>query len=185
MIVTNDKDLHDRLKRLRHQGMSTSDYARHGQSPATFESYPEVGYNFRMTDIQAAMGLAQLTRMDDILMRRAILAQRYTQALAESAVVTPPIVPPGLTPNWQSYQVTLRDMVSLTQKDVLDGLYRQGIHARRGVMASHLEPAYAHIVCDLPVTVRAAKRTLQLPLYPDLTFMEQDRVIAALENVGR
>jgi perosamine synthetase len=181
MIVTNDKDLHDRLKRLRHQGMSVSDFARHGQSPAMFESYPEVGYNFRLTDIQAAMGLAQLARAQDILARRAALAERYTAALLHHPVVRPPTVPAGVTPNWQSYQVTLRDETGLTQKDLLEALFRRGIHARRGVMAAHLEPAYAHMVCDLPVTTRAAQRTLQLPLYPDLSFEEQDRVLAALD----
>ena len=66
MIVTDDSELAERLRRLRHQGMSLSDFTRHGMSPTVFESYPEIGYNYRITDIQAGIGLAQLDRLDDI-----------------------------------------------------------------------------------------------------------------------
>ena len=77
MITTDDAALAERLRRLRHQGMSLSDYARHAGPPTQFESYPEIGYNHRITDIQAAIGLAQLDRLDDILERRRAVAARY------------------------------------------------------------------------------------------------------------
>lgn len=67
MIVTDDAEFAARLRRLRHQGMSISDFQRHSLSPTTFETYPEVGFNYRMTDIQAAIGNCQLERLDDIL----------------------------------------------------------------------------------------------------------------------
>jgi perosamine synthetase len=184
MILTNDRVLRDRLRRLRHQGMSLSDFERHRGRPSQFESYEDVGYNFRMTDIQAAIGLAQLARADGILARRADLAAYYTQALQESPLVMTPFVPPNVVPNWQSYQVTLRDNATVSRNDVLDLLFERGIHARRGVMASHLEPAYAGCGWDLPVTENLAAQTLQLPLYPGMTHREQDRVIGALHDIG-
>ncbi|MBY0511226.1 MAG: DegT/DnrJ/EryC1/StrS family aminotransferase [Rhodospirillaceae bacterium] len=185
MILTRDRALRDRLRCLRHQGMSTTDYARHGARPSVFETYDQIGYNFRMTDMQAAIGLCQLARADDILARRAALAVRYTAALRNTSLVKPPFVPPGVTPNWQSYQVMLRDDALLSRNRLLDELYNRGIHVRRGVMASHLEPAYAGFGQNLPVTERIAARTLQLPLYPQLTFTEQDRVIAALDQIAK
>ena len=74
MIVTDDQAFAERLRRLRHQGMSLSDHARHGMPPTAFESYPEIGYNHRITDIQAAIGLRQLDRVPDILVRRSAIS---------------------------------------------------------------------------------------------------------------
>src|SRR5215216_1539801 len=82
MILTNDEELARRLRRLRHQGMSLTDFERHAANPTTFESYPEIGYNFRMTDIHAAVGLCQLDRLEDLLKRRRDVAMRYATALS-------------------------------------------------------------------------------------------------------
>src|SRR5262245_14099021 len=95
MIVTNDHALAERLRRLRHQGMALSDFARHNTSPTIFEKYPEIGYNFRITDIQAAIGLAQLDRLDDLLARRRSVAERYQRAPARPpGVLSPPLPAP-------------------------------------------------------------------------------------------
>jgi perosamine synthetase len=96
MITTDDTELAERLRRLRHQGMSLSDYARHAGPPTRFESYPEIGYNHRITDIQAAIGLAQLDRLDYILERRRTVAARYGAYLSGHPAFIPPHVPPGL-----------------------------------------------------------------------------------------
>jgi len=184
MIVTDDAGLAEKLRRLRHQGMSLSDYARHDLPPTQFETYSEVGYNFRMTDIQAAIGLSQLERVDEILSVRATLATRYTAALADNALFAPPFIPPHVHPNWQSYQVMLRDDARIGRNEVLERLHTAGIQARRGVMAAHLEPAYSYLKPDLPVTEWVASRTLQVPLHPQLTMREQDRVIACLQSLA-
>jgi perosamine synthetase len=185
MIVTDDENFAQRLRQLRQQGMSLSDLARHGKCPTQIESYHEIGYNFRMTDIQAAIGLSQLERADAILARRKALAERYSDRLATSALVVPPFVPEGVTANWQSYQVTLRENAVLSRDALMEALFARGIHVRRGVMAAHLEPVYRSEGCSLPATEYLASHTLQLPLYPDLTDTQQDRVIAALEEIAR
>ena len=89
MILTNDGALAARLRMLRHQGMSLSDFERHSAGPTTFESYPEIGYNFRITDIQAAIGICQLDRLVDLLARRRKVADRYIAALSNHSSVSP------------------------------------------------------------------------------------------------
>jgi perosamine synthetase len=181
MITTDDTELAERLRRLRHQGMSLSDYARHGGPPTRFESYPEIGYNHRITDIQAAIGLAQLDRLDYILERRHAVAARYGTYLSAHPTFIAPHVPPGLTHNWQSYQVRLSEHAGLSRNTVMDRLFELGIPTRRGVMASHLEPPYRRDAPSLPLTESAAAATLQLPMHPELTPEQQDRVLNALD----
>jgi perosamine synthetase len=185
MIVTDDAAFAERLRRLRHQGMSLSDHARNSMRPTVFETYPEIGFNYRITDIQAAIGLCQLDRLDDALARRRAIAGRYSAALAQHPFLVPPSVPSGLEPNWQSYQVSVAAAVQLSRESVMDRLYDGGIPTRRGVMASHLEAPYRAPDHDLPVTEAVAAATLQLPIHPALTAAQQDRVLAALASLGR
>jgi perosamine synthetase len=185
MIVTDDAALAERLRMLRHQGMSLSDFARHAMRPTVFESYPEIGYNHRITDIQAAIGLRQLDRLDELLARRRETADAYNAALANNPVLAPPFVPEGLTPNWQSYQVALRPGAALTRNEAMDRLFDRDIPTRRGVMASHLEPPYRDLAAALPVTEAVAASTLQLPMHASLSPAHISRVIAALEDLER
>jgi perosamine synthetase len=180
MIVTSDGDLAARLRRLRHQGMSLSDRERNGMPPTTFETYPEIGYNFRITDIQAAIGLRQLDRLDEILARRRAVAARYSQALANHPHLAAPHTPQGLEPNWQTYQVTLRDSSPISRDTLMDRLFARGIPTRRGVMASHLESPYRDSGLHLPVTERLAATTFQLPMHPGLTAAQIDRIVDTL-----
>jgi perosamine synthetase len=163
--------------------MSLSDYARHAGPPTRFESYPEIGYNHRITDIQAAIGLAQLDRLDYILERRRAVAARYGAHLSRHPAFITPHVPPGLTHNWQSYQVRLREGAGWSRNAVMDRLFEMGIPTRRGVMASHLEPPHRRDAPFLPLTESAAASTLQLPMHPELTPEQQDRVLKALDLV--
>jgi perosamine synthetase len=183
MIVTNDSALAERLRRLRHQGMSLSDYARHGGPPTQFESYPEIGYNHRITDIQAAIGLVQLDRLEDILERRRGVAARYDAYLAGHPMFIAPHVPAGLEPNRQSYQIRLRQGPGRSRNAVMDRLFEMGIPTRRGVMASHLETPYRQDAPMLPMTEATAASTIQLPMHSGLTLEQQDRVVTALERL--
>ena len=185
MIVTNDAALAERLCRLRHQGMSITDFERHGGSPTNFESYPDIGYNFRITDIQASVGVCQLARLDAMLARRRRIAQRYLAGLASNDAIAPPYVPDGLEPNWQSFQVAVRRGAPLSRVAIMEALHARGIATRRGVMASHLEPPYLGIGAMLPHTERAAARCLQLPMHSSMTEAEADQVLDALDSVLR
>jgi perosamine synthetase len=182
MILTNDGALAARLRMLRHQGMSLSDFERHSAGPTTFESYPEIGYNFRITDIQAAIGICQLDRLVDLLARRRKVADRYIAALSNHSSVEPPYVPAHVTPNWQSFQVRVRPKSRIDRNTMMERLYGEGIATRRGVMASHLEPPYKSLGYCLPATERAAAECLQLPMHSGMTEADVDVVLAAIDR---
>ena len=185
MIVSNDSEFAKRLRRLRHQGMSLSDFERHDGLPTNFESYPEIGYNFRITDIQAAIGLCQLDRLDDMLARRRKVAEFYLAALSNHPHLAPPFVPDHAEPNWQSFQVRVRPGGPLSRNEVMEALHHEGIATRRGVMASHLEPPYRDRNHSLPHTEHAAAECLQLPMHAGMGEADSGIVISAVEKVYR
>ena len=184
MIVTKNKDIADKLRILRHQGMSLSDYVRRNSSPTTFETYPEIGYNFRITDIQAALGLAQLNRLEEILECRREIAARYNLYFKNHPYFRAPFVPEGIEPNWQSYQIELKPNRVFSRNELIEELFTQKISTRRGVMASHHEAPYQHINTKLPHTDFAAANTLLLPMHPAITNNQQKYIFDQLSRVS-
>ncbi|HXU25483.1 MAG TPA: DegT/DnrJ/EryC1/StrS family aminotransferase [Tepidiformaceae bacterium] len=179
-ILTNDEAAAQRLRSVRSHGASTSDLARHQSGTIDIEEYRELGFNYRMTDVQAAIGCVQMRRLDEILAARRSLALRYDERFAADRRVTTPFVPAGHSHTYQSYCVRLE--ASRPRADIMRELASQGIATRRGVMAIHLEPFYRSRfpnVC-LPVTESATANTLLLPLYAGMTDDEQDQVVSAL-----
>lgn len=179
MITTNNAEWDARLRLLRQHGMSISDKARHGSASVVFEEYPIPGFNYRMTDVQAAMGREQLKRLPGILERRRELAARYTDLLRG---VTAPHQPAWARSNWQSYAITLP--ADQDQRRVMQAMLDDGISTRRGVMCSHREAACADLPLrhSLTASEQAQDRAIILPLYPQMTDAEQDRVIASLHK---
>lgn len=182
MITTNDVALADRLRLLRQHGMSLSDVTRHGAREVLVERYLLSGYNYRMTDLQAALGIVQMGRLEGIVARRRLLAARYDAGLAEHPWLTPPYVPAYAQPNFQSYAVTLGDHAPCGRHELMSALLERGIATRRGIMLAHQEPAYEHVprARPLPVSERASARSLLLPLFPQMTEADVDRVLAEL-----
>ena len=182
MITTSDPELAARLRRLREHGMDVSAAARHLERQPVLEQYTELGYNYRMTDIQAAIGLVQLGRMDVIVKRRRRLAQRYQRLLGQIPGLRAVSDPAYGTTNFQSFWVTLPPEFPVTRNELLRLLADAGISARRGIMAAHMEPAYASLArgAKLPVTERMSATSLILPLFHELTDAQQDRVIGVI-----
>ncbi|AXE27568.1 glutamine--scyllo-inositol aminotransferase [Streptomyces globosus] len=181
MVTTDDAARAERLRRLREHGMSVSAAQRHASSRPVAESYLEVGYNYRMTDIQAAVGLVQLGRLDAVVARRRALAARYARLLAPIPGLRPVRDPAHGEGNFQSYWVLLAEDFPVGRDALLEALADAGISARRGIMAAHLEPAYAgHTAAPLPVTERISRNSLILPLFHTMTHAQQDRVAAVL-----
>jgi perosamine synthetase len=179
MITTDNAEWAARLRRLREHGMTVSAADRHAAGAATLEGYAETAFNYRMTDLQAAMGLVQLGRLPGIVARRRELAERY-YALLAVLPVRPVRDPAHGTSNHQSFWIELPDDAPAVV-DVLAALAADGVSARRGIMAAHLEPAYeGHPSAPLPVTEHLTTRTLILPMHHELTEAEQSTVIAAL-----
>ncbi|MEW2246407.1 DegT/DnrJ/EryC1/StrS family aminotransferase [Streptomyces sp. NPDC006975] len=183
MVTTDDAAWAARLRRLREHGMNASAAERHASDKPVLESYLEVGYNYRMTDIQAAVGLVQLGKLDEMISRRRALAARYDSLLRDLPGLIPVRDPAYGESNFQSYWVLLGPDFPVGRDDLLAALAAAGVSARRGIMAAHLEPAYAgHPHAPLPVTERISRDSLILPLFHTLTEAQQDRVVAVLRE---
>jgi dTDP-4-amino-4,6-dideoxygalactose transaminase len=181
MIVTPDSGVAARLRRLREHGMDVSAAQRHASQQPVIERYTEVGFNYRMTDVQAAIGLVQLAKLGALVMRRRELAQRYQRLLAGIGGLRTIEDPECGTTNYQSFWVLLPRDFAVSRDELLHRLADAGVSARRGIMAAHLEPAYHdHPSITLPVTERLTTRSLILPLFHDLTEDEQDLVVRAI-----
>ncbi|MEH2197170.1 DegT/DnrJ/EryC1/StrS family aminotransferase [Nostoc sp.] len=198
MLTTNKPEYDLQFRLWRQHGMSVPDTVRHGAKQVIFESYPILGYNYRMTDIQAAVGREQLKRLPEIVERRRYLAQQYQEKLADVPGLKLPTEPNWAKSNWQSFCVRLTekyDQVQLMQ-EMLDA----GIATRRGIMCAHREGAYQREAwscgiepkakaceceigkCDrLSESEQAQDRTVLLPLFHQMTQQEQDYVVKVLK----
>ena len=187
MITTDDDLLADRARKLRAHGMSVSDLERHRSDHVIIEEYNELGFNYRMTDIQASIGLVQLRRLDELLRVRRAKAKRYNDELSDVRGVAVPFVPPYAEHTYQSYCLRLTKDCRKGRDELMTNLLRRGIATRRGVMASHLEKTYTtrYGTVSLPVTEEATRTTMLIPLYASMTDDEQTYVIDALrEELG-
>ena len=184
LITTNNAAYAERLRLLRQHGMSIPDTVRHGAKKVIIESYSEVGYNYRLTDVQAAIGIEQLKRLEWIVERRRAIAERYTASLAGHPWLRPPVEPDYATSNFQSYAIQLTADAPISRNDLMQWMLDRNIATRRGVMLSHLEPAYASHVLpnDLSQSEAASASSIILPLYPQMTDVEHDLVVQALLN---
>jgi perosamine synthetase len=185
MITTSDAKLAERLRRLRQHAMSLSDVVRHNAKHISSETYDEVGFNFRMTDIQAAIGVTQLGRLADFLKRRRYLAARYTRALQNLPWLQTPVVPLNRRHNYQSYMVRLVGDFAAKRDAIMQDLLEKKISTRRAIMAAHRELPYRSERWEhgLPQTNLAADTGLILPLFHQMTESEQDYIIDVLHAV--
>lgn len=183
MLTTADPELAARARRLREHGMNVSAAERHRSSQPVIESYLEVGFNYRMTDIQAAVGLVQLGKLDAMVSRRRELAAAYQQALAAVPGLRAVQDPAWGESNFQSFWVEVNEDYPLSRNELLTALAGEGISARAGIMAAHRQPAYAgRRHGDLSVTDRLTERTLILPMFHTMTEAEQQRVVALIRR---
>jgi dTDP-4-amino-4,6-dideoxygalactose transaminase len=201
MITTADEALAARVRLLRQHAMTTSSTLRHESQRVTFESFVEPAYNFRMTDMQAAMARPQLARLDDIIATRRRLAEHYRAELDGHPVLRAPRESAGTRANFQSYPLRIRPGSRLSQIAIMQHLLDHGVASRRGVGNAHAEPAYANLgwtcgaePCDeklhrqgrclrLPRSEEARDGTVMIPLFHGMTEAEQSHVVAALKSL--
>jgi dTDP-4-amino-4,6-dideoxygalactose transaminase len=185
MLTTRDPEIDRRFRLLRQHGMSVSDVVRHSANKVIFEEYPIVGYNYRMTDIQAAVGRVQLRRLPGLLAERREQAERYTGALRHIAGLQAPHIPEYARTNYQSYLVRVLPEYPLSRNALMQLLLDQGISTRRGIMNAHQEAAYADLLGQrLPHSEEARDSGIMLPLFSGLTREQQQRVIDCLRRAG-
>lgn len=187
MLTTADPELDRKFRLWRQHSMSLSDTARHNAKDVQFEQYTELGFNYRMTDVQAAIGRAQLARLPGIIEERRKLAKQYDGLLGKIEGLGLPAEPAWARSNWQSYCVRLPRHVS--QVDIMRAMLNEGIATRRGVMCSHREPAYQtepwrsdEGAGALAESEALTSHAVILPLYVGMTDHDQARVVSALAS---
>ena len=182
MISTRHADLDRRVRLDRQHGLSTA--APHLQGGGSSERHRTLGFNYRMTDLQAAIGRVQLRRLGEMLSGRRARAERYRRLLAVLPV-TCPVVPSWARPNWQSFWIELPPDV---ERDAVgERMRREGVATRPGIPPAHREPMYeAELWVAGPTGLgrseHASDRILLLPLFPQMSDEDQDRVVKALET---
>lgn len=182
MLTLAREDWAERARRLRQHAMDVSDTVRHHSSTVVRETYTELGYNFRLTDIQAAMGRVQLERLPLLLARRHQQVAWYRQRLAELPL-TFQQQPEWARSNWQSLAVRLPE--GADQVEWMQRLLDAGVSTRRGIMCAHREPAYPAGTWrggPLPQSEAAQDQVLLLPLYHGLSDPQMETVAEALES---
>ena len=187
MITTSNPKFNERLRLLRQHGMSVNDRVRHNSDKVIMEDHLEVGYNYRMTDIQAAVGIKQLEKLDMIVAERRKLGQRYNEALADIDTIRTPKEEEGYFTNYQTYSVYLKPEFPLERNDLMQAMLDEGIATRRGIMTSHRESAYKETSMaqtPLPKSEEAADRSICLPLYYPMDKEDQERVISAFRRLA-
>jgi perosamine synthetase len=185
MITTRHADWDRQFRLLRQHAMSVPDTVRHGSAQVIFESYPTVGYNYRMTDIQAAIGIEQLAKLDRLLARRREIARRYDEAFRALAGVQLPARPAYAEHAFQSYAIRLLPECPTDRDALLARLVAAGISCRRGIPPIHLEPLYRDRFGSgpLPVTEAVAARSLFLPIFASLEDEDQTRIIETVLGI--
>lgn len=191
MLTTNDEEMARKFRLWRQHAMSTSDLIRHRKDSVTFESYEELGYNYRMTDIQAALGRIQLKRLNAIVKHRRKLAESYKLLLSDIAGINIPLEPEGALSNWQSYCIRLNPKID--SRTLMQKLLDEGIASRRGIMCAHREPAYkkepwtwaakgSGFDPSLHESELAQDECIILPLYQEMQIEHLERVTEVLRR---
>jgi dTDP-4-amino-4,6-dideoxygalactose transaminase len=195
MLTTRNAEFDARFRLLRQHGMSVPDTVRHASTTVVAESYAIPGFNYRLTDIQAAVGREQLKRLPALVSRRRELAARYQELLVDLPGVIRPFEPEWARTNWQTY--TIRIAGPLAPRAIMQQMLDGGIATRRGVMNAHREPAWPkgtwscgpeHDTCTCPGSgcgwLRAGEEiqdtAIALPLFHQMTDDDQGRVVTAL-----
>ncbi|MGH0222441.1 DegT/DnrJ/EryC1/StrS family aminotransferase [Sinorhizobium meliloti] len=172
MLTTANVENDRKFRLWRQHSMSVPDTVRHGARQVIYEGYAELGYNYRMTDLQAAIGREQLKRLGALVSRRRELAEQYTERLSPVAGLQTPGEPAWARSNWQSYCVGLSEWID--QRETMQALLDCGISSRRGVMNIHLEKAYVgsethRAATSLTRSVVAQQTSVILPLFAQMS----------------
>jgi dTDP-4-amino-4,6-dideoxygalactose transaminase len=186
MLTTDDAALAEQARILRNHGMDTNAWNRYTAGGTPFYTVTAPGFNYGMTDLQAALGLVQLKRLPEFNHRRAHLAGMYTRLLERLPEIETPRVRSEVTSNWHLYVVRLRDL-DVGRDTVIEGLRERGIGTAVHFLPIHYHPYYRERFgfCrgDYPVAEREFERLISLPLFPGMAESDVERVVRALEAV--
>lgn len=187
MVLTNRKDLYDRLVRLRSHGITRDQELMTGESDGPwYYQQIELGFNYRMTDLQAALGVSQMKRLDEFVTRRHELIHRYNEALSGLPLILP-YQHPETYSAFHLYVIRLQlDRMDMTHRQVFEALRAKGILVNLHYIPVHTQPYYQHLGFkqgDFPVAESYYREAISIPLYAGINTEDQDRVINVLHEV--
>lgn len=187
MVLTNNKDLYDKLCLYRSHGITrNADKMTHEADGPWYYQQLELGFNYRMTDIQAALGYSQMKRLEDFVQRRRCLAGRYNSLLKDLPVIPPEVIADAV-PSWHIYSVRVQlDRVKLAKKEIFEEMHKRGIVLNLHYIPVHTQPYYeklGHEKDECPEAMHYYEEALTLPLYYSLTDEQQDEVVRNLKEV--
>ena len=186
MLTTNDDKIAAHLDMLRNHGASISEEQRHhGPKPYILAAYDIVGYNYRMTDIQGALGVVQLSKLDKFIDEREKWAAYYTDKLKNISWLHTPITPDGYKHGWQSYVTFIDENISpIKRNEMMEVLQQQGIATRPGTHAVHMLGAYANKYGIRPLDYTGAfmadQQSMSIPLHNRMVKEDFDYIISVL-----
>ena len=184
MICTNDDEIAKKLRLYRQHGMSINDRVRHEARSILKEDHLVVGYNYRLTDAQAAIGIEQLKKIDEIILLRRNIAQKYNEAFSHIPFVKTPFEKSTEKNNFQTYPLYLQDKDVQFRDELMNGLLSEGIATRRGIMTAHREKAYASKEkISLPITEDLSDKSICLPLFPELANQQIQKIINSVSKL--
>jgi dTDP-4-amino-4,6-dideoxygalactose transaminase len=176
MITTNNTEYDKQIRLLRHHGMNIPDTARHGAKKLIIEEYVTTGYNYRMTDIQAAVGVEQMKKLPEIIKKRREIDKLYRKHLSAIPWLKLPYQPDYAKSNWQSYAVTLLPESPISRNDLIEHLLKNGVAAKPGIMNAHAEKPYLDATWELENSEYTRDNVILLPFYVGLQE-EQIKII--------
>lgn len=184
MVTTNRKDLAEKVKSLRNHGSTGPAFGADPSKPYTMATFDMLGFNLRMSDIQAAVGIAQMAKLDGLLRERRRLALRYTELLKDIRPIVLPLDDPGHT--YQSYVIRLADNDRGRRNSIMENLAAQEIQTRPGTHAVHRLGYYAAKYGvrpeQFPKACIAEDATITLPIFPGMNEEQQFQVVTHLER---
>jgi dTDP-4-amino-4,6-dideoxygalactose transaminase len=187
MILTNQEILYEKLIRLRTHGITRNENLMTTQSHGSwYYEQLELGFNYRITDIQAALGMSQMQRLDEFIKRRRFLAQRYHQLLTDLPLILP-WQHPDTESSWHLYIIRLKlDKINKTHRQVFEALRQAQIGVNLHYIPVHTQPYYQQLGFkwgDFPEAEKYYQEVISLPLYYGLAEKEQDKVISILKKI--
>lgn len=186
MLLTNDQSIADKARILRATGASVSDLDRHKAKGIILQKYYESGYNYRMTDIQAAIGIVQLKKLGQMVEIRAAQACFFNTALAEIEELIPPFVPDYATHVYSSYLIKINDKITITPEYIINKMAEKNISCRYGIQPLHQEPFFETDNWNdemFPVSCKIAKKSFFIPIFPGLSDENLKFIIGTLKQL--
>lgn len=163
MITTNNKKYDSLFRQLRQHGITVNDLERHGAKDIIVEEYPILGYNYRMSDVHASIGIEQMKKIDFIVEYRREVADMYKKYLYGIHWLKPAYEAPYAKTNWQSYPIFISK--EKDRDSIIKHLLDKGIATRLGIMNAHQEKLYRYIKTDLPNSEISRNQTMLLPIF--------------------